>query len=91
MFFPTVTFLIFSPLLIQLQAPTFTNWFRFNEEKQEQQQKEETYHSKSASVHRQESDIWEINWSPALTHWTFALSFWKNLFIPMMHTSPCDK
>lgn len=50
-----------------------------------------THHSKSASVHGQESDIWELYWSLALTHRTFAFSFWKILFIPMMHASPCDE
>lgn len=50
-----------------------------------------THHSKSSSVHGQESDIWEIYWSLALTHRTFAFSFWKILFIPMMHTLPCDE
>lgn len=35
-----------------------------------------THHSKSASVQGQESDIWEIYCSLALTHRTFAFSFW---------------
>lgn len=48
-----------------------------------------THHSKSASVHGQESDIWDLYWSLALTQRTFAFSFWKLLFIPMMHASPC--
>lgn len=50
-----------------------------------------THHSKSASVHGQESDIWELYWSLALTQRTFAFSFWKLLFIPMMHASPCHE